>query len=278
MLARRHALRLQLTGLSVDEAGEIVTSVAASTPTATEADALRLRTDGNPFFLVEYARLAREGGDLTALLEEEHPPAAVQDVLTRRLGGLPEKTGAALRVACVVGRYFDVPTLASVLGTDQDDVLDHLDPALEAGLVREFGVDRFRFAHALVRDTTYAALSRSRRARVHTRVAEVLAAQPGRESEVARHWFAAGPQHAPQAWRAALDAAEAARRVYAYDEAADLLATAVDALADDPEAAPLDEYTVLVELAKAHAPQRRLGRAARGGAPRDRPWPPAWTT
>ena len=60
MLARRHALRLELTGLTAAEAGEIVTSVAESTPTATEADALRPRTDGNPFFLVEYARLAGE--------------------------------------------------------------------------------------------------------------------------------------------------------------------------------------------------------------------------
>ena len=207
MLARRHALRLELSGLTSDEARDIVTSVAESTPTATEADDLRLRTDGNPFFLVEYARLAREGGDLQALLAEEHPPAAVQDVITRRLGSLPEDTARTLRVACVLGRNFDVPTLAQVLEADEDDVLDHLDPGLEAGLVREFGVDQFRFAHALVRDTAYASLSRSRRGRMHARVAEVLAGQPGRESEVARHWSAAGPQHAAKVWRSSVDAA-----------------------------------------------------------------------
>jgi DNA-binding SARP family transcriptional activator len=254
MMARRHALRLQLTGLSATEAGEIVTSVADSIPTATEADALQVRTDGNPFFLVEYARLARDGGDLTALLGEEHPPAAVQDVLTRRLGGLPDETAAALRVACVVGRYFDVPTLAEVLQTREDEVLDHLDPALHAGLVREFDVDRFRFAHALVRDTAYAALSQSRRARMHARVAEVLADQPGRESEVARHWLTAGPQHAAQAWPAAVSAATAARRVYAYDEAADLLTHALDAVVADPAADRRDECGVVLELA--HALQR----------------------
>ncbi len=252
MLARRHALRLELTGLSAAEAGEIVTSVAASTPTAVEADALRVRTDGNPFFLVEYARLARDGGDLTGLLEEEHPPAAVQDVLTRRLATLPDETAAALRVACVVGRYFDVPTLASALEIDEDDVLDHLDPALQAGLVREFGVDRFRFAHALVRDTAYAALTRSRRARMHARVAEVLSGQPGRESEVARHWFAGGPQHTPAAWRAAVTAATAARRVYAYDEAVDLLTDAVLAVEQDASATDQDRFDVLVELARSH--------------------------
>ncbi len=252
MMARRHALRLELTGLTAAEAGEIVTSVADSIPTAIEAGALQVRTDGNPFFLVEYARLARDGGDLTALLGEEHPPAAVQDVLTRRLGGLPEETAAALRVACVVGRYFDVPTLAGVLDTDEDEVLDHLDPALQAGLVREFGVDRFRFAHALVRDTAYAALSQSRRARMHARVAEVLAGQPGRESEVARHWLAAGPQHAARAWPAARSAAKAARRVYAYDEAVGLLASAVSVLESDPDASDEDLFALLLELARAH--------------------------
>ncbi len=252
MLARRHALRLELTGLTEAEASEIVTSVAATTPTTTEAGDLRLRTDGNPFFLVEYARLAKEGGDLSALLAEEHPPAAVQDVLTRRLAGLPEETTATLRVACVMGRYFDVPTLAGALGVEEDTVLDQLDPALRAGLVREFSIDQFRFAHALVRDTAYAGLSRSRRGRMHARVAEVLAGQRGRENEVARHWLAAGPQHAGAAWRSAVAASDEARRIFAYDEALELLESAVESLEDDHDASPADEYAVLVELGKAH--------------------------
>ena len=252
MLARRHALRLELTGLTAEEAGEIVTSVANASPTSTEAQALRQRTDGNPFFLVEYARLAGDGGDLGALLAEEHPPAAVHDVLTRRIAGLPEPTAKTLRFASVIGRWFDVPTLAEALAADEDDVLDDLDAALTAGLVREDAVDSMRFAHALVRDTVYAGLSRTRRGRMHARAAESLTGKPGREAEVARHWLAAGPQHSAQAWRAAVEAGEAARRVFAYDESFELFSSAVDALAQDPEATAEDEYAVLVELAKAH--------------------------
>jgi len=252
MLARRHALRLELTGLTAEEAGEIVTSVANASPTSTEAQALRQRTDGNPFFLVEYARLASDGGDLGALLAEEHPPAAVHDVLTRRIAGLPETTAKTLRFASVIGRWFDVPTLADALDADEDDVLDELDAALTAGLVREDGVDAMRFAHALVRDTIYAGLSRTRRGRMHARAAESLAGKPGREAEVARHWLEGGPQHSAQAWRAAVIAGEAARRVFAYDESVELFSAAADALALDAEATPEDEYAVLVELAKAH--------------------------
>ena len=152
----------------------------------------------------------------------------------------------------MLGRWFDVRTLADALAADEDDVLDDLDAALAAGLVREDGVGSMRFAHALVRDTLSAGLSQTRRGRMHARAAETLAGRPGREAEVARHWLAAGPQHSAQAWRAAVEAGEAARRVFAYDESFELLSSAVDALALDPEATPEDEYAVLVELAKAH--------------------------
>lgn len=250
-LARRHALRLSLVGLSADEAAEVVSSVTEASPTPTEADALRTRTDGNPFFLVEYARLARERGDLAGLLAEEHPPAAVHEVLIRRLAALPDATLGTLRMAGVLGRTFDLATLVAALEADEDDVLDHLDAAQTAGLVREFGVDRFRFAHALMRDAAYSSLSQSRQGRLHARVAEVLAGTPGRESEVARHWLAAGPQHASRAWRAAGDAAEAAVRVYAYDEAVGLRRAALDVSAQDPATTEAERFELLVALAGA---------------------------
>ena len=252
MLARRHALRLELAGLSADEVAEVVTSVAESAPTAAEAGALRARTDGNPFFLVEYARLAREGGDLASLLAEEDPPAAVNDVLRRRLSALPEATMSALRDACVIGREFDVPTLAGLLGTSEDAALDLLDPALVAGLVGELGVDRFRFAHALVRDTCYAAISQSRRARIHARTAELLEGVAGRESEVARHWLAAGPTSAGRAWRAARTAAAAADSVFAYDEEVTLLADGLAALEADPRATDDERFDLLCALARGY--------------------------
>jgi DNA-binding SARP family transcriptional activator len=249
MLARRHALRLQLGGLSEDEAREVVGSVAATTPTTREAGALRERTDGNPFFLVEYARLARDRGDLTALLAEPDPPAAVQDVLVRRVATLSESSAGTLRTAGVLGREFDVPTLAELLGADEEAVLDALDPPLAAGLVRESGVDRFRFAHALVRDAVYAALPRSRRARVHARAAAVLAAAGQREGEVARHWLAAGPSYADRAWRAARDAARVARELYAHDEAVELLTAALEVLGSDHAE---DRFALLLEIGRCH--------------------------
>ena len=249
--ARRHAARIDLHGLSASEASRVVEAVSESTPSEAEAASLRQRTDGNPFFLVEYARLAREGGDLSALLAEAHPPAAVHDVLARRLKRLPEESVSSLRWAALVGRQFDLATLAAVSRVAEDDLLDHLDPALDAGLVREDGIDRYLFGHALVRDTIYAAIPAARRARAHARVAEALAGTPGRENEVARHWLAAGPSYASRAWLAAVGAAALARRLHAYEESADLLRSALETLPQDPDSTARERYDVLMDLGDA---------------------------
>jgi len=251
-LARRHAVRVQLGGLDRESVAGLVEGVTSARPSGVLAEHLRTRTEGNPFFLVEYARLAGERAGLDALLDEEGPPTGIGEVLTRRLGRLPEETLALLRIAAVVGRAFDTPTLAAAAGVDEDDVLDLVEPALVAGLVHEEGVDEFRFSHALVRDTLRSSMSASRRARAHARVAEVLATAVGRETEVAIHWRAAGPSYARRAWQAAVDAALIARALHAHDEAAALLTDALASLDADPEATPYARYAVLMQLVDAY--------------------------
>ena len=230
----------ELTGLTADEAARDRHLRGRGDADRDEADALRVRTDGNPFFLVEYARLARDGGDLSALLAEDDPPAAVHDVLARRLGGLPEGQPPALRWPASSAGSSTCRRWRGVSTSTEDDVLDDLDPALEAGLVREDGVDRFRFAHALVRDTVYAALSRTRRARMHARVAEVLDGQPGRESEVARHWLAAGPRTPARAWRAAGAAAGRPAASTPTTRRRTCCSAAVESIGHDADATPQD--------------------------------------
>ena len=257
-LARKHALRFQLRGISAEAAAQVFSQVAETAPTDADAVSLRRRTEGNPFFLVEYARLARDG-DLAALVAEGRPPAAVHEVLSRRLAQLDTATQDLLQTASVVGRIFDLSTLAAVAGLDEDTALDLLDPAIGAGLVAEDGVDRFRFNHALVRDTVLAGLPQSRRARVHARAAEALTGRSKRETEIARHWLAAGPRHLARAWPAAQLAARSAMTVYAYVEALEMLEYALGAQDEDPTSTPEDRFSVLADLADV---LRRAGRWA----------------
>ena len=271
MLARRHALRLELTGLTAAEAGEIVTSVADSIPTAIEADALRVRTDGNPFFLVEYARLARDGGDLTALLGEEHPPgrrAGRAHPTARRAArrrrpprcGWPAWSGATSTYPRWRASSTPTRTTCSTTSTRR----------CRRGWCG---------SSASTGSGSRTRWSATRRTPPSRRVAapgctrawpRCSPAQPGRESEVARHWLAAGPQHAARAWRGRTVGGEAARRVYAYDEAVGLLAGAVSVLESDPDASDQDLFAVLVELARGPPAHRQPDRPAAGRAPRAR--------
>lgn len=251
-LARRHAVRRSLTGLPTVAVAEVFATVAHNRPNEEQAFALHERTDGNPFYVVEYARLAGERADLSRLLTEERPPAGVQDVLARRLAQLPEGTVATLRTAAVIGRRFDARTLARATGIDEDGLLDVVEPAEAAGLVRDVDVERFTFAHALVRDTLVAGLTATRRARVHARVAEALEDQPERAGERAVHWQAAGPAYAGRAWRSAVEAAGVSRRLYAHQQSAYLLRNALDTMSDDPDATARDRYDVLMHLIDAY--------------------------
>lgn len=256
-LARKHALRLQLRGISADATAEIFAQISEAAPTPAETDALRRRTEGNPFFLVEYARLARERGDLAALMSEAQPPAAVHEVLSRRIGQLEDGTRDLLQAASVLGRIFELSTLAGTVDRDEDSVLDHLEPALEAGLVDEDGVDRFRFTHALVRDTVLSSLPASRRARMHARAAAAIAGTRGHEAEIARHWLAAGPRHVASAWPAAQAAARSATEVYAYVEALEMLEHALRTQDADPASDDRARFEILDDLADV---LRRAGR------------------
>lgn len=248
--ARRHGLRLELAGLSTAEAADVVRAVGDIGLGPEDMESLRGRTEGNPFFLVEYARLIGQQGTRAT----EELPQAVADVVHRRVEQLPSDTRTLLALASVVGRDFDLTVLAATAELDELAALDRLEPAFAAGLVRDVGGDQFRFSHALVRDGVYAELAPSRRARVHARVAasiEANARAAARTSEIARHWGLAGPSNNGRAWAAASLAAEAAVRVHAYDEAAMWLSEAVEQQMQDLEATATQRYELLLRLGDA---------------------------
>jgi DNA-binding SARP family transcriptional activator len=248
--ARRHAIRIDLDGLDGEEARALVRTVARAAVSDETVDAWHQRAAGNPFFLVELARL-----------DEEDPtqvPATVRDVVTRRLATLDDRALDTLRMAAVAGRRFQALTVAGAAAHELDDVLDDLETARAAGLVNEEGAGDYAFAHALTRDSVYQSVPSTRRARMHAQVANTvesdaavrrLLAADEVTAELARHWLAAGPSHVDRAWRAARAAADQARKVSAWQEALELRQAAVSSLrrsADHEEAAL---FELLLEVA-----------------------------
>ena len=163
-------------------------------------------------------------------------------------------------MSAALGREHSPLLLAHVGGWGPDEVTDRLEPAQDVGIVHQRADGRLVFEHALTRDAVIAAASPARVARVHARIAHALDTVPRgslapaeRAFDLAHHWLAAGPVHAPQAWRAAAAAAAEARRDFANVEAAELYRQALDAHALDPAGTREERYELLLSFSEAAA-------------------------
>ncbi|MFF3085812.1 BTAD domain-containing putative transcriptional regulator [Streptomyces nojiriensis] len=246
-LARRSPARIALHGLTEEAVAEVVRAVGGPQVDAEVMTALAERTGGNPFYVRESARLLGSEGSLVALSEV---PEGVRDVLRRRLGGLPEAVVAVLRLAAVAGRESGVEILVGAADTGEDGVLGALEAGLLAGLLAEPEPGRIRFAHALVRDTLLADLSRLRASRMHGRIAACLERlAPDDVSALAHHHVrAASSGTAAKAVAYCLRAARLAESRFAHDVAATLLAEAVECFERVPAGSGGDRDAERAEL------------------------------
>lgn len=236
-------------------------------------DALLSETDGNPFFVGEILRHLAETGAIFqsdgrwvagAELRGSGLPVSVREVIGRRIAHLGGDTDAVLAAASVLGRDFDLATLAQLADTDPDALLGVLEGAVAANLLVETGPGAFSFAHALIEHTLYDGLGMTRRARLHARVATLIeaatAGDPGdRIGEVAHHWMmASGPSDPGRAIDAAWRAGDHALARFAPDEARRWYEQALELVGPgDPD--DRRRAALLTGLGKA---QRQLGDAA----------------
>jgi len=277
---QRGISRIPLAGL--DDAGVLsMLKVAAGQPLSDKAKGLALavhrETDGNPFFVSEVLRHLTEIGviyeDAAGQwasqdgLAKMALPDSVREVIGARVGRLGRDAERVLSLAAVIGRDFDLDLLAGVTRTAEDDLLDILDTAAAASLVREVpdSAGRYSFTHALVQHTLYDDLGPSRRARSHHQLAEALedlcGGHPGnRVGELARHWFlATQPIDVDKALRYSRQAADAALESLAPDEAVRYYSQALDLSQrfDDPN--PLVSLDLTIGMGIA---QRQAGDAS----------------
>ncbi|MEV5721146.1 BTAD domain-containing putative transcriptional regulator [Amycolatopsis mediterranei] len=175
------ARRVTLAGLGDDDLVPLVESVAGRRLGATAAawaHAVGRESGGNPFFACELLAHLVETGCSAADPAVIGLPETVREVVARRVDRLGGRVPAVLACASVAGQEFDLATLAVAAGGAEDDVLDDLDRAVDAGLLVERAGGEFAFRHALVRRTVYQRLGETRRRRLHRAVARALEAGP----------------------------------------------------------------------------------------------------
>ena len=221
--------RLNLGGIDEAAVAELVAPAGGGTEVARE---LRERTQGNPFFLLQLLESSRRPDGGTAAI-----PDQIRGLVLRQLQELSELTTTLLQHASVVGTEFRVEVVEHLLDLDEDSLLDALDEAVAAGVLREVpgASETFMFVHALVREAIYEGLSSVRRGRLHCRVGGAIEACCGHRIDqylgaLARHYGpASGYREPAKAAAYATRAAETAAVQLAYEDSRELAELALHA-------------------------------------------------
>jgi class 3 adenylate cyclase/tetratricopeptide (TPR) repeat protein len=269
--------RLSLSGFNQTAVADFVAQAAGHHDLDEDglalARAIHAETEGNPFFVREILRhlteteaiIQQDGRFVTRLaVEELGIPEGVREVVGRRVSRLSGIANQVLRVAAVVGTAFELPVVERAGDIGTDALLTAVEEATSARLLLEIpgAATRYRFSHALVRDTLYDQLSAARRMGLHRRVAEAVEEQHAGHLDdhlpaLAHHW-ARGAETA-RAVDYATRAGDRALAQLAADEAAAYYRQALELREVSGAPADRNHCRLLIALGEA---QRRAGDSA----------------
>ena len=219
--------KLELSPMGDEQARKLVKEFTAIDPALLETCVRR--AGGNPLFLEQLLR------NIDALTRET-VPGSIQGIVQSRLDGLDRGSRTAIQAASVLGQRFAPEVLSFLLGADQLDIAT----LTRTALIRETGSD-LMFAHALIRDGSYATLVKSERVRLHEQAARWY---EGKDATLrARHLDRAGAPNAAQAY---LEAAENLIQSFQFDDANPLIERALE-LPASPDVR-LDLYCARAEI------------------------------
>jgi tetratricopeptide (TPR) repeat protein len=252
--------RVSLTGLTEHDVDEYVQLAAAEMASPQLAAALYTETEGNPLFMAETVRLLsleglppELGGAVRVTI-----PQSVRDVISRRLAHLSQDCKRILTLASVLGREFDVESLALLCDVNVDALLDTLDEAMAARVIGEVPrlAGRVRFAHVVIRDTMYEGVTTVRRVRLHRLALDALETRygdtPGAHLAELAHHAIAGSEF-EKGYNYARQAGDRELTRFAFEEAARLYQTALDALEIVGAGGEQERCRLLLSLGEAQA-------------------------
>src|SRR5262249_51244935 len=261
--AAREGAALHIAGFSERDVARFVEARAGVRPSAAVVAALHRQTGGNPFFLDEVVRLLGPQGRLTQQRAgggRLGVPIRIRDAVERRLGPLSGECRAVLDTASVIGPECSLRQLGAVTRAEPATLLGRVDEAVAAGIVTAApGGGRIRSVHALFREALYDGLPAERRVALHGEVGQMLEQHPGTPAaELAHHFLEAseGGAHVDGAVEYARRAAAEATARLAYEEAAQLLERALQALEVCARPGAMVRGELLVELGEA---RQRMG-------------------
>lgn len=206
---------------------------------------LARQSEGNPFFVAEYLRMAvaegvlrrtsidrlaigPDGRDVSSgVFETLAVPRTIRELIGRRLLSLTPPARRLCEVASVIGRGFDAATLQHAANTSDNEAMESIAELLARQVIEQESGGAFRFVHDKLREVAYDGVDQERRVALHQAVATAIEGSIGDEAAavLAHHWSSANVLDKALYWfeRAGFRSLERA----AYREAAEFFRRAL---------------------------------------------------
>ena len=233
-----------LQPLDAAETARLAALIAGRELNDARAVLLYRETEGNPLFVVETMRAgfdsahfagANPDSGTTLSPDASTPPTLslpprVQAVIAARLARLSPPARELAALAATIGREFRLDMLVRAGTADEDGAVRALDELWQRRIVRAQGAYAYDFSHDKLREVVYAGISLPQRHLLHRRIAQALEALHAEDldpvsGQIASHYERAGmAEHAIPYYQRA---AALAQRVYANDDAINLITRAL---------------------------------------------------
>lgn len=262
--------RFPLQRLTPADIAQLTQQITTDDPAALAAWLTEL-SEGNPFILIELLHYAQDQHlllpngqtNLHTSAATQVVPQTVYALIRARLARLSESSRQVLNAASVIGREFDIETVARTVALSDAAVLNSLDELQTAGLIQPLTGLRYRLDHQLTLEVAYQEMGEPRHRLLHRRVGEAMEEiYRQRLDSVAgllAHHFAEG--HRPeQVAHYAFRAGRGAAKVAAWREAIAFYEQAAAAAASFTDQSQHQQILAALGQACLHAGQN--GRAA----------------
>jgi DNA-binding CsgD family transcriptional regulator/tetratricopeptide (TPR) repeat protein len=186
---QREVTQVALDRLDQHAVAELLAAVYGHPVPFRVAEAMHRRTGGNPFFLEEL--LVTAGETDPEDLQDLPLPWNLSEAVLRRLDHLGPPQRRVVEAAAVLGERIQFDLLASVTGSDENELIDTLRKLVSGGVVLEDEPDVFRFRHALTREAIAGELLGRERRRLHEKALAALQ-EAGSIDWAAIAWHARG--------------------------------------------------------------------------------------
>ncbi len=222
----RPNVAVNLTGLSDSCLRELLVAWLDGDIDPALQNELVLQAGGNPWVLEERLKAMLETGAVyrkNGIYEWNHSvlslPDSLNELLSHRLGTLPQSALEFARAASVLGKVWLYSDARALLDWDDDTALEALEALTRARLAQEVsgtGGEGFRFTHPLYSEILLDGLMNLKRRRLHGKAARLLE-QKAAPLELAYHHLFA--EQFAQSLNRALEAGLSAQLTFAYPQA-----------------------------------------------------------